>query len=81
MRYRLTFQPCQTCDRETLHVGRPQRPLRWLIAAVFALGRHRRAAANQPPSRCACCGTIPNPDGRHPLRLQLDAAESRAGRA
>lgn len=75
MRYKLTFQPCQICGRETLHVGGPRQPLRWLVVAVLSFRQRRPvASSSQPTSRCACCGGIPNPDGRHPLRLKVDSA-------
>lgn len=75
MRYQFFFRHCATCDRETLHVALPKRRLRRTLGRVLTLGLWRPAIpASAACGRCACCGAIPNPDHRHPLRLRLDAA-------
>lgn len=76
MRYDFSFKHCETCSRETLHVGRRRLSLRRRLIDVLTFEQRRSEISNHVrPSRCACCGTIPNPDGRHPLRLRLNARD------
>ncbi len=71
MKYDLSMRHCGTCGRETLHVKAAKPTVARYLSTILTLGMRR--AGQNGPAECVCCGAIPNPEGRHPLRLHLQA--------
>lgn len=76
MIYDLSMRYCETCGRETLHVRAVRPTVARFLSTILTLGMWR--AGRNGPAECVCCGTVPNPEGRHPFRLRLQAKGSLA---